>query len=786
MCHGGSGASRVERKPLPWEIGNQRAWGSVLARWRAQRAAADRDRRGGRRRVAARSRSTCGSRPLPGLAARSRGSRDRRALRLRGPRAPATDRIVIVGARRRAPARGSPRCSRRGAGGRASSTRSRATTPKVIALDLFFSAPEIILPADLATACATSTPSGAPAPAGDDDQRAVQRGADRRGRRRAARRRRARRRDRRRASACSSARTFAPGSGPRPARAAAARARAPRRGRRMAGGGGARRPSHAARSTSRSTTIAKGAVGAGAVNEFRDDDGVARRMPLAIEYGEHYYMPLGLAVALAELGKPGDTSYVVGDDTLTEAGRALPVGPPASLSLDVLGRDQLAAGVGGRRARGHGAGERARRQARVRRLHLRRRTTRSRRRSIRSPTASSSTRRSPRTCSTVACSSRRPRSATLLRDSRCCAAIVIVVQAAARPPARAWVPSGRSRSLALAGYAGDRAARCSRAAAIVDVAAPMVRAGLVAASRRRSAGSRPRAARRRSCARCSRSTSAARVVDRMLAATRRAPSSAASARSSRSCSPTSAASRAFAEGMRARGARELPRRVPDADDRARARLGRHARQVHRRRGDGDVGRAGRRSPITRRARARSRCACRRRWSPLNARWRAQGKPEIAIGIGINTGAMAVGNMGSAARFDYTVLGDQVNLGARLEALTKEYGVADPRRRGDRARGRRPLRVPRDRPGARQGPRRRGAGVRAASGRARRARRRSPRVSPTRSRRTARASSARRACRSTRWRARRSRRPPRWRRAARSARRRAAPARLGRRVRSASK
>ncbi len=59
---------------------------------------------------------------------------------------------------------------------------------------------------------------------------------------------------------------------------------------------------------------------------------------------------------------------------------------------------------------------------------------------------------------------------------------------------------------------------------------------------------------------------------------------------------------------------------------------------------------------------------------LNAAWRARELPELAIGVGINSGPMSVGNMGSDARFDYTVLGDAVNLGARLEALTKEYGV----------------------------------------------------------------------------------------------------------------
>ena len=57
---------------------------------------------------------------------------------------------------------------------------------------------------------------------------------------------------------------------------------------------------------------------------------------------------------------------------------------------------------------------------------------------------------------------------------------------------------------------------------------------------------------------------------------------------------------------------------------------------------------------------------------LNAQLDAEGLPHLNIGVGINTGQCVVGNMGSQSRFDYSVLGDAVNVGSRLEGQTRNY------------------------------------------------------------------------------------------------------------------
>ncbi|MBI5815855.1 MAG: adenylate/guanylate cyclase domain-containing protein [Nitrospinae bacterium] len=58
---------------------------------------------------------------------------------------------------------------------------------------------------------------------------------------------------------------------------------------------------------------------------------------------------------------------------------------------------------------------------------------------------------------------------------------------------------------------------------------------------------------------------------------------------------------------------------------------------------------------------------------MRAKWRAEGKDELNVRMGLNTGYMVVGNMGSKDRMDYTIMGDAVNLASRLEGVNKYYG-----------------------------------------------------------------------------------------------------------------
>ncbi len=70
------------------------------------------------------------------------------------------------------------------------------------------------------------------------------------------------------------------------------------------------------------------------------------------------------------------------------------------------------------------------------------------------------------------------------------------------------------------------------------------------------------------------------------------------------------------------------------------------------------------------------CACAvqmvRSLAKLNEKWKEEQRPPIAIGVGLNTGPVNVGNMGSEKRLAWTVMGDNVNLASRLEGITKEY------------------------------------------------------------------------------------------------------------------
>jgi len=84
------------------------------------------------------------------------------------------------------------------------------------------------------------------------------------------------------------------------------------------------------------------------------------------------------------------------------------------------------------------------------------------------------------------------------------------------------------------------------------------------------------------------------------------------------------------------------------------------------------------APVDQKDHAIRACRCalenQRILKKLREKWKSEGRPEIKVRIGINTGLVVVGNMGSTMRFDYTVIGDNVNLAARLETGNKLFNT----------------------------------------------------------------------------------------------------------------
>jgi adenylate cyclase len=94
-------------------------------------------------------------------------------------------------------------------------------------------------------------------------------------------------------------------------------------------------------------------------------------------------------------------------------------------------------------------------------------------------------------------------------------------------------------------------------------------------------------------------------------------------------------------------------------------------------GDGILAYWGAFSPQINHAAEAAQAACEMidRVKELNKSWAAQGRQTIAIGVGVNTGTVIFGNIGKGKKIEFTVIGDAVNLAARLEGLNKEFGTS---------------------------------------------------------------------------------------------------------------
>jgi adenylate cyclase len=590
-------------------------------------------------------------------------------FRWRGPRAPATDRVVIVGIDDETRAR-APELNQTRHGWAAFVRALAAYQPKAIALDAYFSAPEIILPpalADRVRAAATglaTEPAPSPAVAeahaaldevvyelsGDED---VAKAVGEAGRvilganfilRRAG----------------GAAGPADPVEPPGLARG--------RHGEVVDGGGGGdRAPATGTRVEFTMPSIAGLAAGAGAVNTFRDDDGVVRRLPLVIRYGHHHYMSLGLATALAGLDAPGQSQYVAGADHLTAAGRSIPLGRSASVALDFLGPRKLPRYSAADVLAGTVPPDALRDK-----LVFVGITFASYDKVATPLDVTADGVELHATLAENVLTAHYLRAAgdpTTYLVTALLLAIVIAAQHK-RIRRRPYLPPVVAAG-AIAIWVVIALTAFSRSSLVLPIAAPAVLAAFVAVVAV-IAGAATEGREKRQLRSAFSRYVASSVVERIVAN----PALARLGGERKELTVLFSDIRGFsrlAEGLAPEAlASFLSEYLTPMTDLVLASEGTLDKYI----GDAVMALWGAPAPLPDHA-ARAcdtALAMQARLAELNRGWVAEGLAEVAVGIGINTGPMAVGNMGSKERFDYTAIGDAVNLGARLEGLTKEYGV----------------------------------------------------------------------------------------------------------------
>ncbi len=432
--------------------------------------------------------------------------------------------------------------------------------------------------------------------------------------------------------------------------------------------GGPNQPSIAIGVTVTRPSIGKGAAGAGMVNVIRDDDGVTRRLPMVVQHGDRHYLPMGLAVALAELGAPHDASYVGGEDHVTAAGRTLPLGDHASAVLDFLGPGKTFPHVSAASLL-DGTADPAALDGKLVFVGL----TYGAFDKVATPydqLADGVELHATLAHDVLHGELLEPAGRGLSAGAIVVLGLAITALQLRRVRRRPWVPAVGAALLVVvwiaAAYAWFAEARL-----VVELIAPLGAAAVItvaASVTSLATEGREKAKLRAAFSQYVSST----LVERILAQ----PGLAHLGGERKELSVLFADIRSFSRFAETLEPEDLAAFLNEYLTPMTEIILDSSGTLDKYIGDAVMAIWG--APVDLADHATRACraaiAMHAALGPLNARWKARGLPEIKIGVGLNTGAMAVGNMGSEARFDYTVLGDAVNLAARLEALTKEYGV----------------------------------------------------------------------------------------------------------------